>query len=277
MTEGEVASRGPAEQESPLSWIPGQAVIAEVVEARRTARKRSLFARIFGVSPLPREARDSYDIAVAQIEVGRLLAELGPDWTIVHEIPVGENGAKIDHLVIGPRGVFIVDTTVHQGLPVWVSQRAFIVNDVRLPLIRNMEFEMGRVERLLSTAAGHPVEVSGILAVVGPKSLDVHGAQRDVAVVEARNIGRWIVGRARVLTPESVDAVVAAATSRSTWHGSASPQVDPVELRSQFGRVTGEIKRALNRQRAWATAVTAIAAGAFILVTYTILISALGL
>jgi hypothetical protein len=33
-----------------------------------------------------------------------------PRWRCRHSIPVGSNGADIDHLVIGPGGVFTLNT-----------------------------------------------------------------------------------------------------------------------------------------------------------------------
>jgi hypothetical protein len=190
-------------------------------------------------------------------------------------VPVGEGGAYIDHLVIGPGGVYIVNTTVHSGGQVWASQRTFMVGDIRYPFIRNMEYEMGRVERLLSTAAGRPVEVSGILAVVDPKTLVVREAHRDVAVLQASGVSRWIRGRARVALHADVEAIARAALAASTWHEPAPVAEDAVSLRARFETLHAQVTRAWNVQKMWATVATAVAAGGFILVTYTILINAL--
>jgi hypothetical protein len=212
------------------------------------------------------------------VEVGDALdtlASAGSGWHVLHSVAV-DDGAELDHLVIGPAGVYIVTTAVHPDGVVEASQRTFMVSDVRYPHIRNMEYEMGRVERLLGTAAGFAVEVSGILAVVEPKSLVVREAHRDVAVLSASTIARWLSGRARVIQPVEVEAIAAVARRASTWQVAIAPTDDPVEQRERFDSLRGEVDRAWSLQRLWATAITVTAAGAFIVVTYSILVAAIG-
>lgn len=52
--------------------------------------------------------------------VGRRLDRLERDgWTVIHDLTVGSRGANIDHLVIGPGGVFVINTKNHLGKRVW--------------------------------------------------------------------------------------------------------------------------------------------------------------
>jgi len=277
MTDGEVSARDGAVSASvpPALNIAGQSTIRDLLALQSVAPERSFIGRLFGVNPLGVGSRSTYRAAIGEIEVGAALDALGDGWTVLHSVPVGEGGAYIDHLVIGPGGVYIVNTTVHSGGQVWASQRTFMVGDIRYPFIRNMEYEMGRVERLLSTAADRPVEVSGILAVVDPKALVVREAHRDVAVLQASGVSRWIRGRARVMLPDDVEVIAEAALVASTWHEPAPVADDPVSLRARFETLHTQVTRAWNVQKIWATVATALAAGGFILVTYTILINAL--
>jgi len=276
MADGEVFARDGAVAASiaPALNIAGQSTIRDLLALQAAAPQRSFIARLFGANPLGLASRSAYRSAIGEIEVGKSLDALGADWTVLHSVPVGE-GATIDHLAIGPGGVYIVNTTVHSGSLVWASQRTFMVGEIRYPFIRNMEYEMGRVERLLSTAAGRPVEVSGILAVVDPKTLTVREAHRDVAVLQASGVSRWIRGRARVVPADDVAAVASAAQRPSTWHEPSRTAEDPVALRARFDVLHAQVTRAWNLQKLWATVVTALAAGGFILVTYTILVNAL--
>jgi hypothetical protein len=277
MTDGDVSARESAASAVPArdDRVAGQSVIAELLRVQDNRPQQAPLARLWGANPLTREGQSWYRAALGEISVGDALGTLGPEWIVLHAVPVGEGTADIDHVVIGPGGVFIVNTTSHPGLPVWASQRTFMVADIRYPFIRNMEYEMGRAERLLSTAAGVPVEVSGILAVVEPKSLTVREPHRDVAVLHASTLVRWLVGRKRVLSAAQVAAIGDAAKGESTWHTSDSPVDDPRKLRERFELLRRQVTRAWHVQMFWATTATVIGAGAFIAVTYTILLSAL--
>ena len=63
--------------------------------------------------------------------VAKRLAKLGEEWLVLHSIPVGDKGTDIDHLVMGPGGVFSLNTKNHSGQRVWVHTHAFRVNGAR--------------------------------------------------------------------------------------------------------------------------------------------------
>jgi hypothetical protein len=213
MTDGKGSPRDPAQ----LDNLPGQSAIIELLRVQSLVPERSRLGRLFGISPLSVESRPWYDAAVSEIEVGDALGRLGDDWVVLHALPVGSGTTDIDHVAIGPGGVFIVNTKSHPGQAVWASQRAFLVSGVRHPYIRNMEYEMGRVERLLGSASGIPVEVAGILAVVAAKSITVREKHRDVTVLSTSALVQWLLARPVVLGPSHVTAIGTAAQLATTW------------------------------------------------------------
>lgn len=277
MSDGEVAARGRADDSAitPLNTIAGQAKIRELLALQRIAPRRSALARFFGISPLAPDARDAYNDAIGEIEVGRALGTLPSGWTVIHAVPVGEGSATIDHLVVGPSGVYIVTTKVHSGQVVVASQRTFVVADIRHPYIRSMEYEMGRVERLLSTAAHRSVEVSGLLAVVDSKTLEVTEGHRDVDVIDSSTIVRWLLGRPRIMQPDEMELITSVSVDPATWHAESLSVDETRELKRDFERLHHDVTRAWNRQKMWATIATVVGAGGFILVTYAILVNAL--
>ncbi|WP_411700142.1 nuclease-related domain-containing protein [Conyzicola sp.] len=272
MTDGEGSARDPAQ----LDNLPGQSAIIELLRVHAGLPQRSRLARVLGISPLTAESRPWYDAAVSEIEVGDALAGLGDDWVVLHALPVGTGTTDIDHVVIGPGGVFIINTKSHPGQAVWASQRAFLVSGVRHPYIRNMEYEMGRVERLLGSASGIPVEVAGILAVVAAKSITVREKHRDVTVLSTASLVQWLLARPVVLGPAQVTAIGAAAQLATTWQPDAEPVGDKDALRERFAAVRTQVRRAWRLQVIWATVLTLVGAGGFVLVTYSILLNALG-
>lgn len=280
MTDGDVSARErsesyPASGNSLRHRLPGHLAIEGLLAAQSSLPKRALVPRVLGKTPLTAETRALFHDAMGEVHVGEVLESLGNRWVVLHSVPVGTD--DVDHLVIGPGGVFIVTSRNHTKQNVWASQRTLMVGGVRHPDIRNMEYEMGRVERLLSSATGRGVEVSGILAVVAPKSLTVRQKHRDVEVLSADQIVDWLHHRSEVLTGDEVTAIAAAADRSTTWHLEPAASVDVVDLGARFESLRSEVARAWRLQLGWAITITVLVAGAFLGVTHTILLRSLGL
>ncbi len=254
----------------------GRVAISELLKAQAEVPSRSLVGRIFGMSPLSHDTHVLYRGVVGEIEVGEALDRLGSEWTVLHAVPVESGRADIDHLVVGPAGVFVVATKNHSGHNVWASQRTLMVAGVRQPHIRNMEYEMGRAERSLTAAAGSPVEVSGILAMVAAKSVVVREKHRDVAVLSAGHIVGWLQRHKRVLSAAQVSHIGTAASLASTWDTTAVDGDCPDDWRRQFEALRSDVRAAWRVQMAWAVGVSAVGVGAFAVITYSILLSAIG-
>ena len=280
MTDEDAPARERGTHEPAHSYalnIAGQCAIALFLDAQDALPARTATARVFGVTPLSAETRALYQTALGQVEAGAVLDHLGTGWVALHALPATVNGEGIDHLVIGPTGVYIVTTLNHARQAVWASQRTLTIGGIRFPHIRNMEFEMGRVERVLSTATGRAVEVSGVLAVVAPKSLTVRQKHRDVEVLPAAEIASWLGGRRRVLSPEDISDIASAAAEPKNWAPDTSTARDGVALHARFQQVRLEVTSAWRRQLTWAIGASFIAAGGFLAVTYVILLTSLGM
>lgn len=278
MTDGDVsATDRAAEATGSFESRAGHVAIGELLREQELAPRRSTLARVFGVSPLSSVTQPLFRGVVGEIEVGEALDRLGAEWHVLHALPVDEDHADIDHLVIGPSGVFVISTRNHTGYDVWASQRTFIVAGVRHPHIRDMEYEMGRAERLLTTAAGRPVEVSGILAVVAPKTLVVREKQRDVAVLDSSNLVSWLTRHKRALAPGEVAEIGAAASLASTWYddGTVAP-AEPNDQRERFEQLRSEVRAAWRLQLVWTVGAGVAAIVGFAIMTYTILMSTIG-
>jgi len=159
--------------------------------------------------------------------VAARLAKLGGRWKVLHAIPVGENGSDIDHVVIGPAGVFTINTKHHPKASIWVAGDTFMVNGQRVPYIRNSRFEALRAAKLLQAAAGGtPVAVTGLIAVMSPvKSFRVRSQPSDgrVVVVTRREVARWLVRQPVTLEDEKVEAIYVVGRRSTTWRTTARP------------------------------------------------------
>lgn len=151
-----------------LLWnSAGQQLTAHIEVAHAAGQRPTLLRRLL----LGKNAYSSWERgAIGERLVAqelRRLVHLDPRWGYLHSIPVGSNGSDIDHLVIGPGGVFALNAKYHQGARIWVGGDTVMVNGVRQPYIRNSRSEAKRVGRLLTQATGFHVAANGLVVPVG--------------------------------------------------------------------------------------------------------------
>jgi hypothetical protein len=205
------------------SWVDlaknraGQEARRQAAMAKQTAPTRSLFARFLRVHTEERAWRIGAD---GEEAVGRALERLAksdPRWCVLHSIPVGDRNSDIDHLVIGPGGVFSLNAKHHPGAKLWVGGNAFLVNGVRQPYVRNSRHEAARASRLLAAACGFRVEVTGVVVPVNAGDIVIRKPPADVHVVGRRKLHRWLRQREPLLDGASVSAIYEIARRSTTW------------------------------------------------------------
>lgn len=195
----------------------GAAPRAEAVRLRKEKPIRTAMARVLRVHTDERAWRIGAD---GEEKVAARLAKLAkrdPRWRFLHAIPVGERGSDIDHLVIGPPGVFTLNAKHHPGANIWIGGDTFMVNGQRLPYVRNSRFEARRAAKLLSAAAGFPVVAVGVIVPVGAASIRVKELPADVWVVNRMRLVAWLQSMPPVLSTERIETLYAAARRSTTW------------------------------------------------------------
>ena len=196
---------------------PGQGVRAKAKELQEAAPIATFVDRVLGVHNQERAWRlgDNGEVAVA-----RELRRLDSRWRALHSVPVGTGDSDIDHVVIGPGGVFTVNAKHHPDARVWIGGDTFIVNGTRQPYIRNSRHEASRASKLLSKKVGFPVSAKGLIAVMGARrGYSIREQPRDgaVIVVARIEIAKWLARQPAVLTEHQLDAIYEAARRSTTW------------------------------------------------------------
>jgi len=235
-------------------------VKAELLRVQESARPRSQGARFFGRSPLTADSRPWYLGALGELDVAGRLAALGPEWVVLHSVPVGTRGSDIDHVLIGPAGVFTVNTKHHAGGRVWVGGQRLMVNGQKTDHLRNARHEASRAERLLRAALGEEVSVRAVVVVVGARSVTFRSRPEDVSVVTAPQVVRWLRKQKPILEQAEVFRIAEAASVGATW--SAEP--GPIADESSFVALQEEVESARRVRMTWvaALAVGTVALGA---------------
>jgi hypothetical protein len=149
----------------------------------------------------------------------RKLVELDPRWGFLNSIPVSSKGTDIDHLVVGPGGVFTINTKHHRDARIWVSGDMLMVNGAKTWYVRNARHEAENATRRLTEATGRVVTAQGLVVPVGAASLTVKSAPAYVTVVNRRRLVSYLAGLPSVLGKDTVLAVFKAARDPNTWLG----------------------------------------------------------
>ena len=146
---------------------------------------------------------------------GWWLGRLPDGWHVFHDVPVGDDGANIDHVVIGPPGVFTINTKNLTG-KVWVGAKSILHNRRRTDFLPKASAEARRASRLLTTAIGRPVEVRGVLAILCD-DWTVKQRPADVYVDATRGVRDWMLRQPAVLRAHEVLELAGAASKPATW------------------------------------------------------------
>lgn len=185
---------------------------------RVAGEKPTLLRRIFlGKNAYSTWERGLIGEQLVERELYRLV-KIDPWWGFINSIPVGENGADIDHLVVGLPGVFTINTKYHRGCKVWVAGNTYMVNGQRQPFIRNARFEARRAAQLLSTACGFEVRASGLVVPTDSGDFTVREQPADVVVVNRARLVDYLTGLPQTLRPDQRERILSAARYSSTWH-----------------------------------------------------------
>lgn len=198
---------------------PGQLVRAQAIAEWEASKERSKFIA-YVARYVFRNQTDEWRWRVgAQGEevMGSRLEHLhGEGWQILHSVPVGKNDTDIDHLAIGPGGVFTLNTKNHSRCNVWVGAKRIMVNGKPVDHLPKSAGEARRASRLLTATVGYLVEVEPVLALFASR-FTIKERPVDVAVLGSREVVRWLKRRPAVLTPEQVEAIYAVARRSDTW------------------------------------------------------------
>lgn len=232
--------------------VPGQAVMNEALSIHSNEPERSWLRRFLGAGPLSERSRPWFQGALGEIAVGKILDGLGPEWTVLHAVPVGAGTSDIDHVLVGPAGAFTLNTKHHSGQRVWVGRHTVLVAGQKQHHLSHARHEANRAEKLLTAAMGEPVPVIPVVVLVAPKKLTIKEKPSGVVVLTDSTLRRWLQRRRPVLPEDHVVRVAAAAALPGTWHQNPPPpEADPAALQERFAALRASVTSARRRQQLW--------------------------
>ncbi|MEZ0077068.1 nuclease-related domain-containing protein [Planotetraspora sp. GP83] len=175
------------------------AVIADTVYRART------------VSSIPAWRRASAAERRTEAQLKKL--ERG-GYKTLHARAIPGSDAQIDHLVVGPTGVYAVDSEKwDKRLPVRVQSHRKLFHGPfnQKPRLDEARWEAAQATDLISEALGREITVVPSLAIYGPpipwRILNI----REVDVFSGSLVRKWITKRERSLTTAEIEAIYRAA------------------------------------------------------------------
>ena len=157
---------------------------------------------------------DGEDVVQALLEAG-LAAEQG--WRVERSVITSSRGADIDHVVVGPAGVFTINTKHHPGKKIWASPGAFLVDGHRTDYLRKSREEAKRAQERLGAACGYSVSVQSVIVVVGAASLNVVEQPDQPRIEAADHVVAWLQDLPPVLSAEQASVIAGVVGNSDTW------------------------------------------------------------
>lgn len=157
--------------------------------------------------------------AAAEERAGRLLQALGPDWTVLHDITVHHRGWNLDHVAIGPQGVFVINTktTTRTDSPTIVADAdRVVVHGWHTDYLAKSRKEAFRTSVTLFGRRDSPL-VTPVLLFVNTPSVEFRSPPGDVWIAEAHNIVPALTSGPVRMTPKQYGRVVGKARYQQTW------------------------------------------------------------
>jgi hypothetical protein len=226
--------------------------MSDVVAAQSVAPTRGVVARAFGVNPLTPESRTAYSGALGELLVGDMLDNLGPAWDVLHDLPLTDS--VLDHLVIGPAGVFAIHVRNTLDRDVVIDRDTVFISGQPTQAITDARFQAQAASDRLSEATGSPVRVRPVLVLVEPRRFSVRVPAATVRVIPSYQLVRTLTRAPRTLDGAHVASVSDFADLQTTWPDIADPADDVEHLHREFALVRAQVRQAFVRRVVWGVA-----------------------
>ncbi len=208
-TPADVAARVAAEQAASVEHdAPSGRTIAGLLS---TAKRLS-----------SRAERAAHAAAKQEQRISDELADLPAGWFIQNSfapLDVGGDDHHIDHLVVGPGGVFSIHLEHQPGARVWVSEHKVTINGRDTEDLRTARFEARYAGGLLTDACGFNVTVQSVLVLIDAATVQTLSCPAEVHVRTQHDIRDWLCKQPSRLDAGTVRAVIECVRRVHTWPG----------------------------------------------------------
>ena len=196
----------------------GQDEAAQAIPAHATQWRprgfQNLAARLLGL----RTESASWEAGakserIVEKQLGRLKLD---GWQVLSSV-MRRNGLDVDYLVIGPPGIFTINTKHHPGARVWVGDQIVDVDGEHHRYLPEARHEANSAARILNSSVGLPIRVTPVLAFVGADSIDTNDSLGDVLIARGEEIDYVLRDLHSVYSVQERDRIYGFARRADIW------------------------------------------------------------
>jgi hypothetical protein len=144
------------------------------------------------------------------------LTDLPAGWFVLHSPDIGElwndgthgdDGTDLDHVAIGPGGVFAIEVQHRSGAKVWVSEHQLTIDGQNSGDLRRARSQARRSSGRLSDACGFDVTVQAVLVLIGAATVQTLSRSAEVHVRTEHDLRDWLCRQPSRLDAEVVTTI----------------------------------------------------------------------
>lgn len=155
---------------------------------------------------------------LGEMMTAKVLEQLGPDWYITHDFRIGGASANLDHVVVGPPGVFVLNSKYHGSKPVTVGGDVVLVGSRSVKHVPAGAWEAADASRRLTRAYDAPVLAVSLIVVIADRfRVSAHPNVPTVRVAHISRLVDFLERLPSVLDPCTARCLVACVREPATW------------------------------------------------------------
>ncbi|MDI6860458.1 MAG: nuclease-related domain-containing protein [Caldisericia bacterium] len=166
----------------------------------------SLIYYIFGNFQLNKVDRIDYGYK-GEIDVAKVLNELPKDFKVINDINV-EDKFNIDHLVIGPTGVFVIETKNHKGVITNIGDTLLINNRLfEKDIIKQTLDESYYIKDKIKSSLNLNIFVKPVIVFANPKAYVKSYEVKGVKTISIRMLKSYLLNQKTKIDSDYIEKI----------------------------------------------------------------------
>ena len=154
----------------------------------------------------------TYKLGIAGEEfTAKILESLGSEYKILHSIPFSEHKKDLDHIVIGPTGIYIINSKNYRAKSLLIDDEYIVYNKKRLSDPIDLQRDVRYVENLFKVKNVFP-----IISLVNNNSLRIKSSKVS-KVLHANKIVNYIKNQEVIYTENYINKVYYEMSNCDKW------------------------------------------------------------
>ncbi len=167
---------------------------------------------------------------VGEVDVSAALDRLSSRWRVLHSVPARDAGTGVDHVIIGPTGIFTIMSRNHSGSHVTVAGDTVVAAGRQESYVPDARLGAQQAQGALAGDVALASAVFPTIAIVGA-SLQVTRSPDYVSVLDATGLVDWLSALPDRLTQAQVVAAYDVLRWSDAWTTAAPPPTAPEPTR----------------------------------------------